>query len=200
MPNQSLVDYVEKLTVLTYRVDELEKVVNEAGNLDYKFWIPIVVSLIAIGVSLYIGYKSKKGADANQTLTLRQNLLFQEQVNLQDIKNSINIAKNNVQTLSMELAPLKSKEALLTLSPAEAAELGIKKQIFETAIEDLLNGYNDGCEKFYKNLVNQQDFMDSFHEDIGRYVESFPEKFSGPLVSFGSILKYYNEKHKRPTA
>ncbi|WP_434982054.1 hypothetical protein [Xanthomonas arboricola] len=169
----------ELIHQLSLRVTALE------GN-EYRFWVPVLISVAAIVASLFTAYKTK--------LLSADNL---RQVVLQGIKSNIDAAKAQVESTAMQLAPLKAKE-----SPTkdQKDELAIKEQVFDSVIERLLNAYNDGCQKFYKDQVVAQDFIDLYHQDIADYIRDFQEKFSGPLTRFDAMLRYYNEKYKNPKA
>ncbi|WP_231103666.1 hypothetical protein, partial [Xanthomonas graminis] len=151
-----------------------------------QFWIPVLISVVAVATSIFTAYKAK--------LSSTENL---KQIALQGIKSNIDAAKAQVESTAMQLALLKAKR-----SPTkdQKDELAIKQQVFDSMVERLLNAYNDGCQKFYKNQVIAQDFIDLYHQDIADYIREFKEKFSGPLTRFDAMLNYYNEKHKNPKA
>lgn len=177
---------MELFNQLAKRLDALEGV-------SYKFWIPVIISAIAALLSVWAIIVGKK----NARKAIEQTAKNAKAVSLQTTKSNIDMAKAQFETVSMELAPLKAK---MNPSPDERRELDIKQQILETVLERLLNGYNTGCALFYKDEVNRQDFSDMYHADIGRYVNGFPEKFTGPLTGFDSMLKYFNEYHKKTKA
>lgn len=152
----------------------------------YKFWIPVIISVVAIAVSLYTAARTKNTSEENM-----------KQVTLQGIKSNVDSAKAQVESISMQIAPLKAK---VTLTKEEQGELDIKNQTFDSVVERLLNAYNDGCQKYYKNQVVAQDFVDLYHQDIAEYIRAFEEKFTGPLTRFDAMLKYFNEKHKNVKA
>ena len=181
------------ITQLSHRVDKLDEAIKASESLDFKFWLPVIISCIAIIVSIALAIYAKKSSAKIQ----EEN---QKQMNLQAVKTSIAIAKNDVQSITITLAPLKAKEKNHTLDADQTEELNLKKAVFETTVEQLLNSYEDGCDKFYKNQVNKQDFMDAFHMDIARYVQEFKESFQPPLTSYHQMLKYYQEKHQQPRA
>lgn len=179
------------ITQLSNRVDKLDEAIKASANLDFKFWFPFIISCLAIIVSIGLAIYTKKASEKTQ----REN---QKQMNLQAIKTSIAIAKNEVQSITITLSPLKAKEKNQTLDADQREELILKKAVFEATVEQLLNAYEDGCDKFYKNQINKQDFMDAFHMDIARYVQEFSESFQAPLTSYHQTLKYYKEKHQQP--
>lgn len=164
------------------RVDSLEQQVNNATEYGMSFWIPVTISLLAILIS-FLSYLSNQKQSKKNALS--------------KIKSNIDLAKSQIETLTMELAPLKAKN---NRTNEEEQELKIKLQVYDSVIERLLNGYEDGCDKFFKKQIIKQDFIDSYHSDIRSYVEEFPEKFTEPLTRFTNTLDYYNEYHKKVKA
>lgn len=192
------------ITQLTDRVVKLETALAASANFDSKFWIPVSISIasiiVSIGIAIYSRHSTQKASQKMQNQVLLQNEKNQKQMNLQAVKTGVTIAKNEVQSIILALAPLKAKEENNTLDSDSKAELKYKTGVFNSAVEQLLNAYEDGCEKFYKDQIDKQDFMDAFHEDIIRYVKEFAEKFQPPMTSYHSTLKYYQDKHQQPKA
>jgi hypothetical protein len=170
---------LELVRQLSFRVSALE-------GKEYKFWIPVAISVVAVAASFYAAYKGK--------LASAENL---KQVTLQGIKSNVDAAKAQIEAMAMQLAPLRARKSL---SQDQKDELNIKSQVFDSVVERLLNAYNDGCQKFYKNQVAKQDFIDLYHQDIADYIREFEEKFSGPLTRFDAMLRYHNDRHKNPKA
>lgn len=163
-------------------IEQLSKRVDALEGVGYRFWLPFGISIVAVGVSIYASLQSKKQSRAAR---------------LQGVKNNIDLAKAQLESLSMEVAPLKAKK---TPTADEKRELELKLQVYESALERLLNAYNDGCDRFFKKQVDRQDFMDLYHQDIRDYVEQVPDKFQPPLTRFDNIVRYYDEKHKKAKA
>lgn len=181
---------VELINQISLRVTALE-------GKEYKFWLPVGISILAVIASLYTAHKAKIASAENlrqAALNSAENL---KQVTLQAVKSNIDTAKAQVESTAMQLAPLKAKASL---TKDQKEELTIKEQIFDSVIERLLNAYNDACQKFYKSQVPSQDFVDLYHQDIADYIREFPDKFSGPLTRFDAMLQYFHEKHKNPKA
>lgn len=163
-------------------IDQLSQRVHLLEGLSYRFWIPVVTSIIASVISGFAIFQNIKQSKTN---------------NLQAVKSNIDISKYHLEVASMGIAPLKAKK---TLTADEKRELEIKNQVHESTLERLLNGYNSACQRFYKKQVIKQDFIDMYHEDIRTYIEAFPDKFSEPLTRFDMMLKYHKEYHKKPKA
>lgn len=155
--------------------EELSNRIDALETLGYEFWTPLGISIIAAGAGFIALVQNKKRA---------------KEGTLQAVKSNIDSAKAQLETLSMELAPLKAKSSL---SDEENRELEIKDQILNSVIERLLNAYNDGCDKFFKKQVVKQDFSDMYQNDIRSYIKEFPESFQAPLTEFDSMLKYFKE-------
>lgn len=169
MSNDALLKLIEQISK---RVDALE-------GIGYKFWITFCISLIAVIVSIWSASQSRKQSSASK---------------LQGVKINIDLAKSQLESLSMELAPLKAKKAT---TADEKRELDLKLQVYEAALERLLNAYNDGCDKFFKKQIDQQDFVDMYHQDIRDYVEKVPDKFTPPITRFDKMVQYYEQRHKK---
>lgn len=153
-------------------LQQLSRRINALEASGYKFWIPITVSILAVLVSVYSVCQGRRQSKATR---------------LQGVKNNIDLAKAQLESLSMELAPLKAKK---TPTADEKRELDLKLQVYESALERLLNAYNDGCDRFFKKQIDQQDFIDMYHADIRDYVEQVPDKFRPPLTRFDKIVQY----------
>lgn len=171
------------------------------GNLEdssgYKFWIPVGISTFAAIISLIAMWKSDKAVKDQIAQATIQNTQAKEaalQSVLQAVKSNIDSAKNQLESLTMEIAPLKANSNLTT---DQQKELSIKEQVFNAVLERLLNAYNDGCQKYFKDQVKRQDFIDLYHQDISDYIREFPEKFSPPLTRFDAMYQYFEQKHKQ---
>lgn len=158
---------------LSKRVDALEK-----SNID---WIALyvgvgslVVSIIAIIVTIIL----------NKINNNKSNITRKEG-NLYTIKSNIDAAKLNYQSITMQIA-----------SSSDSPELQeMKKDQIDAAQELVFNAYEDACDAFYKNKIIKQDFIDKYDGDIRKYIEAFPNKFSGPIIVYKQMLKYFNEYH-----
>ncbi|HEX7814404.1 hypothetical protein [Dyella sp.] len=166
----------QQLQELSVRIARLE------GE-NHPTWAPIIVSL-AIGV-----------ASAAISIWSQVNARRQSRASaLETIKSNVDAAKAQVETASMQLAPLVAK---LNPTADEVAELTLKRQAFESIIERLLNAYEDGCRKYFNKQVDPTDFVQTYHQDIATYIEANKEKFAPPLTRFTSMVRYYDKEHKR---
>jgi len=151
------------------------------GNLEkisFLSILSIIVSLFAVIVSI-LSYLKNNSVTKDNTLT--------------NIKFNIDTSKSHYENLCMETAELQSKN---NRTEQEEKELELKKIICDSAFEKVLNAYEDGCNRYFKNKVNRNDFREKYHPDIVKFVEEFSEMFSEPLTSYNSILDYYRKNHK----
>lgn len=160
----------------------LEQVVIEVNKLStnmsvFETWYLIATIIIAI-ISFFALYESKNSSKAS--------LLHQ-------VKNSINDAKTQIENLTLELSELRSKKKL---TADEQRQKDIQEKIFESAIEKLLNVYDDACQKYFANSIPKNEFKKSYFNDIRKYIESFPEKFQEPLTEYNFMLRLYTKWHK----
>lgn len=157
--------------VLSARLDALE------GESD-QYWLTLAFSLIATlisGASLLVSYRNGRISA------------------LESIKNTVNAARAQLETLGMELAPLK---AYRRPTKEQRKELEIKSQVYDAALERLFNAYEDGCDHYFKNTISRRDFRDLYDADIHAYVQAFPEQFRQP-DRYGRIRKYVAARQSR---
>ena len=107
-----------------YRIQTLETVQNEKSI----EWIPIVISFFALIFSMFSFNKEQASVKDNM---------------LSNIKENIDNAKTQYETLAMEIASLISK------NKKNDEEFRIKQKICNSAFERVLNAYEDGCDAFY---------------------------------------------------
>lgn len=71
----------------------------------------------------------------------------------------------------------------------------LKKGLFNNAIEELLNAYENGCAKYLDNKVDKERFKKIYMVEIRNVVEnkSFKDKFDSYTSRYKAILKVYNE-------
>ncbi len=112
---------------------------------------------------------------------------------LHQVKNSIDDAKTHLANLTLELSTLQSKSKL---TADERRQLSIQISVYESALEKLLNAYEDGCQKYISKLILKAEFKKSYYGDIRRYIEEFTEKFTGPVTEYTHMISLYKEWHK----
>lgn len=145
--------------------------------------IPIAVSILAVVVSGTLsGWSLLNGARQSKA------------VMLQAIKTNIDAVKAQIESVPMQFAPLFATE---NPDPQQEAELKVMRQALDSMVERLLNAYEDGCMKYFGKLVDKQDFVQAYHQDIVASVAQYKDKFAPPLTRFNSIIRYFEQEHKR---
>lgn len=123
----------------------------------------------------------------------RSNVSTKDNV-LQNIKMNIDNAKSQYENLSMELTSLSAKE---NRTADENKELELKKKITDSAFEKVLNAYEDGCSKYFRNKVNKKEFEEKYNMDIINYIKEFSDSFKEPQTHYNSMLNYYKLNYKK---
>lgn len=162
---------VSLINNLLSRIDSLEM-------FSFTTWVTIGISFIALILSI---------------ISLRKNNSLAKDNALENIKRNIDAAKTQYETLAMEIASLQAKT---NPTNDEKEELKIKSAILESALEKVLNAYDNGCSLFYKGKINKNDFKERYQLDIQDYVKEFPEKYSEPLTTYGNVVRFYKEEIK----
>lgn len=112
---------------------------------------------------------------------------------LHQVKLSIDDAKTQLENRTEKIAPLKSKKKRSADGEREYQTL---LGVYESSLEKVINAYEDGCQKYYANLIIKEEFKKSYFGDIRDYVENFEDKFTGPVTRYTYILEAYNKWHK----
>lgn len=112
---------------------------------------------------------------------------------LHQVKMSIDDAKTQLENRTEKIAPLQSKKKR---TADEEREYQTLLGVYESSLEKVINAYEDGCQKYYANLILKEEFKKSYFGDIRDYVENFKDKFTEPVTRYTYILKAYNEWHK----
>lgn len=162
---------VSLINNLLSRIDSLEM-------FSFTTWVTIGISFIALILSI---------------ISLRKNNSLAKDNALENIKRNIDAAKTQYETLAMEIASLQAKT---NPTNDEKEELKIKSAILESALEKVLNAYDNGCSLFYKGKINKNDFKERYQLDIQDYVKEFPEKYNEPLTTYGNVVRFYKEEIK----
>lgn len=112
---------------------------------------------------------------------------------LHQVKTSIDDAKTSMENRTVEMSSLTSKK---DLTAEETLQLETLQTVYESSLEKVINAYEDGCQKYYANLILKKEFKKSYFSDIRKYVEEFEAKFTGPVTKYTYILRLYREWHK----
>lgn len=140
--------------------------------------LAVVVAIISLIVSILSSKSNKRSTKAA--------LLHQ-------VKTSIDDAKTQLENRTERIAPLKAKRQR---NADEEREYQSLISVYESSLEKVLNAYEDGCQKYYANLILKDEFRKSYYNDVRNYVENFESKFTGPVTPYTYILKLYQEWHK----
>jgi len=144
-------------------------------------WVSGLAALVATS-SMFVSAKSYFSNKRSNKATL-----------LHQVKISIDDAKTQLENRTEKIAPLKSKKKR---TAEEEREYQTLLGVYESSLEKVINAYEDGCQKYYANLIIKKEFKKSYFGDIRNYVENFEDKFTGPVTRYSYILKAYNEWHK----
>jgi len=113
--------------------------------------------------------------------------VFAKDDNLAKIKANIDTATAQYETLRLGILALKTKDG------EREAENKVTEAICKSAIERILNAYEDGCDSYFLEKVNRKHFDLKYRRSVIDYVENFPELFSSNLTPYNSMLRYYKE-------
>ena len=144
---------------LTKRIDNLE----DANGLDYKFWIPTGIAIVAIVASIY------------QFCVQNKNTMFYK------IESEIDNAY-----LTMQLG-------LINLLGNESTKRNIYHTTQKVMIDTYLNKLNDGCRLYFNRKLTRKLFRQKYDDIIVFVVlsEKYCDRFVGN--EFKEIKKYYDE-------
>lgn len=151
--------------------------------------LPIIISVLALIVSGATGAAMLYLNDRFNKATI----LFNKATILQEVKRSIDNAKTQVENMSLAFLPISSKE---NPTPDEKKQKEAFKAIYDSAFEKVLNAYEDGCQKYYADLILRDEFKRSYFGDIRKYVEEFSDKFSEPVTCYTYMLRLYKEWYR----
>lgn len=103
--------------------------------------------------------------------------------------------KDKILEISNKIIPLRVKEKFQPLDQTEIETLKYYLAVFDTALENNLNAYDEACSKYLANNVNQNRFENSYKNEIIGLVEG--EEYASFLddqsVKYGNIKKAFNK-------
>lgn len=136
---------------------------NNANTVD---WLTIIISLVALGFSLYSFFKS--------------NSLMRGQVEIQ-IREMISSAQWRYTDLGIQLSKDDQNETLIASVNA--------------ALEIVLNAYDEACAKYIDKKVDRERFKKLYITEIRNLVEDDSTKsyYVMPQSKFQSTVKVYRE-------
>lgn len=174
----------------------------------YKFAIyfagaSLVISILTFIKSLFDAKKNKKSS--NEAKAKAQEALDVQHGSLEmQIRTSITAARSEISKLAPLIGPLQAKRDS-SLQPNSSDEFTLIEmktletyhKTFETAIEDLLNTYNEACQKYMDGKVDKIRFRKNYFHEIRNVVTNaeFEDRFNPITSMFQATIAVYNEWH-----
>lgn len=142
--------------------------------------LTLIVSIIAICISISANSKSKENADENTRIA-------NGTIELQ-IRNMISDSRRHLTSCIHELVALKKNNENQELTENVQA-------IYESAKQDYLNSYEEACSKYLDNKVDKTRFKKTYSIEIRNIVEKEPFKsvFDSFSSTYTAIKKVYEE-------
>lgn len=155
------------------------------------------VALIVAIISLIRAHRSDavSGEVARRMESLARTTAALEMANVELFMNErITNTKEKVAEISLQMTPLLSKQ---NRSSEEDAQIEVFIRIFDAAVENNLNAYEETCAKYLDGKIDKERFIRTYRREIRQLVEneSFKEKdyFDGVTSPYKAILKVYDE-------
>lgn len=157
----------------------INQIISNLDKSNIISWLPIIIAFVALLVSIIALWRNNVSSKDNA---------------LQNIKTNIDNAKSQYENLSMESSSLYARK---NRTADENSELKLKKKITDSAFEKVLNAYEDGCSKYFKNKVDKKEFEEKYNMDIINYIKEFPNFFKEPETHYNSMLDYHKLNYKK---
>lgn len=108
------------------------------------------------------------------------------------IGERITSTKEKVSDVSLQMATLISKQKRTS---DDEKVLAIFEKVFNAAVENNINAYEDACAKYLDKKVDQTRFEKLYKAEIRQLVESdnLREYFDGVTSKYKAVLKVYNQ-------
>ncbi|EBD9558850.1 hypothetical protein DBR62_24065, partial [Salmonella enterica] len=107
----------------------------------------LIVSIIALLLSVYTFIKSRRDVKVAQQNASEALKLQYGAIELQ-IRTGITSARNTINNMAPILSPYLAKKQSGLLSDEEAYTLELLYKTYDSCIEDLLNQYDEACQKY----------------------------------------------------
>ncbi|MGL5267579.1 MAG: hypothetical protein ACRC9E_15390 [Plesiomonas shigelloides] len=155
--------------------------------MDTKDIVSIALATISIIISIVALFKSIKASSS--ALSVQHASVELE------IRNAIENAKNNIETLSITFAPLTVKKRKGTLTEEEEEVLNIHETTLHSMTQSMLNQYDDACAKYLDNKIDKVRFRKTYSTEIKNLVENqhLSEYFNPTTSKYKPILMIYKE-------
>ena len=137
--------------------------------------LAVLVSVIALYVSFKASQKGNELASVANDLTKTANDMQMAQVEMQ-IRELILSARSRVQ--------FKNDE-----------DIELCKSMLDSALEGVLNAYDEACAKYLDGKVDKERFKKLYHDEIRQLVDdaTTKEKYMEPQTKFHATVKVYTE-------
>lgn len=142
--------------------------------------LAVLVSVIALCVSFKASQKGNNLALAANNLTKTANDMQMAQVEMQ-IRELISTARSRYEDMAFQLKDEENKE--------------LYKAMMNSALEGVLNAYDEACAKYLDGKVDKERFKKLYHDEIRQLVndEAIQEKYREPQTKFHATVKVYTE-------
>ncbi len=149
------------------------------------------LSLIVSVISLIFSILSKRKASA----LARENTKLANGMLELEVRSSISDSTFRVNEVAMKMNSLIAKRKANEISEVESIELEALKNNWRSAVQGMLNAYDEACTKYIDGKVDKERFKKNYHVEIRNLLESAALKeFFDPHTSrYKAILKVYNE-------
>ncbi len=170
----------------------LPDILNRLTNLegDKIDWITLCISIGSIVVAVATIIVTIVLNRSNSKQNVRQNEkneeyaeLIRQEGNLNAITVRIDAAKTHMQFMELQIVKI-------TETPENSEIMKAQK---EAAIAMVLDAFEGGCDAFFKNKINKQDFVDKYDHDIELYIKDYESKFRPPFCMYQYMLKYHKK-------
>ena len=149
--------------------------------------LAVIVSVIALCVSFSASRKSNDLAAVANGLTKTANEMQKGQLEMQkgqvemQIREMISAARGRYQDKAVQLSVQETSELF--------------ESIVNSALEDVLNAYDEACAKYLDGKVDKERFKKLYHDEIRQLVNNTAniEKYREPQTKFHATNKVYNE-------
>ncbi|EHN6182267.1 hypothetical protein KJF03_000930 [Salmonella enterica] len=139
----------------------------------------LIVSIIALLLSVYTFIKSRRDVKVAQQNASEALKLQYGAIELQ-IRTGITSARNTINNMAPILSPYLAKKQSGLLSDEEAYTLELLYKTYDSCIEDLLNQYDEACQKYIDDKVDKLMFKKTYFNEINN------------IISSNDLSSYYN--------
>ena len=144
----------------------------------------LVTSIVAVFVSIVSFILSHDAQKNGNRIAGAANEMLKGQVEMQ-IREMISSARRHYEEISFRASTDEDKEIL--------------KAIEESALENVLNAYDEACAKYIDYKVDRERFKKLYFEEIKQVVEdpSISDKYKEPQTKYHATNKVYTEWNNR---